>query len=160
MLNEKTVIGDAKIEAQLKEKSSKLNISVDELIDRYIRRELYSDDFYEAKPHSQEELIEISKKEIQKDKKKGIMPKNNDFDVFVGMDDKEGFSMDFHYEIKNEKLKKMVENKAGEMHMDVNRLIWGYVNRGLMKDNLDEDLFNELHSEAFLKEVNDALNVD
>lgn len=68
--------------------------------------------------------------------------------------------MDFHYEIKNEKLKKLVEKKAKEWGMSVDRLIWGYINRGLMEDNFDEDVFVEVHSEKFLKEVNDALGVD
>lgn len=68
--------------------------------------------------------------------------------------------MHFHYEIKNEKLKKMVERKAQELHVSVDELIWGYVNRGLMGDNLTEETFDELHSDKFLKEVDDALDVD
>lgn len=68
--------------------------------------------------------------------------------------------MDFHYEIKNEKLRKMVKNKAKEMNMSIDQLIWGYVNRGLMGDNCNEDTFMKLHSEKFLNEVNEALDVD
>lgn len=68
--------------------------------------------------------------------------------------------MEFTYEIKNQKLKKMVEKKAKEMHMSIDELIWGYINRGLMADNLNEDVFEEVHSQKFLMEVNDALGVD
>lgn len=68
--------------------------------------------------------------------------------------------MNFHYVIKNEKLKKMVEKKANELGMSVDQLIWGYINRGLMDDNFDEETFEEVHSEKFLNEVNEALGLD
>ena len=88
-MSEKTIkIGDDMIETQLKEKSAQLNISIGELIDRYIRRGLYSDDYYEPKPLTEEELLEISKKEIERDKKKGIFPRKHNFDIFVGIMDK------------------------------------------------------------------------
>ena len=45
------------------------------------------------------------------------------------------------YEIKNKKLKKMVEKKAKELNMSVDDLIWGYVNRGLMSDNISDEVF-------------------
>jgi hypothetical protein len=68
--------------------------------------------------------------------------------------------MDVQYEFKNRKLKKMVENKASQLKIPVNQLISNYINRGLMGDNCNEDAFRKLHSEKFLKEVNDALDVD
>lgn len=68
--------------------------------------------------------------------------------------------MDFHYEIKNEKLKKMVEKKANELGMSSDQLIWGYINRGLMDDNFGDEVFREVHSEKFLNEVNEALGLD
>ena len=68
--------------------------------------------------------------------------------------------MDFHYEIKNEKLRKMVEKKANELGMSSDQLIWGYINRGLMDDNFGEDVFREVHSEEFLRQVNEALGLD
>lgn len=68
--------------------------------------------------------------------------------------------MDFHYEIKNKKLKAMVEKKAKQLNMSPDELVWGYINRGLMFDELNEKTFRELHSEKFLKEINTALNVD
>lgn len=64
------------------------------------------------------------------------------------------------YEIKNQKLKKMVEDKAAQMGISVNQLISNYINRGLMSDGLNEDVFWRLHSEETLKEINDALNAD
>lgn len=67
--------------------------------------------------------------------------------------------MNFHYEIKNEKLKKLVVKKAQELHISVDKLIWNYINRGLMDDSF-EDVFEEVHSDEFLKEVNEALDVD
>ena len=67
MSDKKTIIiGDDMIENRLKEKSIKLGISVDELIDRYIRRGLYSDDYYESPQLTMEELLEMSKKDVKK----------------------------------------------------------------------------------------------
>ena len=63
MNDKKTVIGDEMIENRLKEKSRKLGISLDELIDRYIRRELYSDDYYIQPQLSREELDRLSKRD-------------------------------------------------------------------------------------------------
>lgn len=68
--------------------------------------------------------------------------------------------MNFHYEIMDEKLKRLVEKKADELNADVDHLIWGYVNRGLMDDNLSEEVFKEVHSEEFLKEIDEALGLD
>lgn len=67
---------------------------------------------------------------------------------------------EIQYEIEDKKLRKLVEDKAKELHMSVGQLIWGYVNRGLMEDNMSEELFEENHSEAFLNEVNEALGLD
>ena len=53
------------------------------------------------------------------------------------------------YEIKNEKLKKMLEKKAQELHISLNRLMWN-----------DEEKFRRYHSEEYLKEVNEALGLD
>lgn len=80
----KTVIGDQMIENRLKENSSKLGISIDELIDRYIRLGLFTDDYYEPPQLTREELIEISKENVEKDKRNGFPPKKHNFDVFVG----------------------------------------------------------------------------
>lgn len=69
-------------------------------------------------------------------------------------------NMNFNYEIEDSKLLKMVENKAKDMHMSVNQLIWGYVNRGLMDDELDDEIFEKVHSEKYINEVNNALGLD
>ena len=64
------------METRLKENSQKLNISVDELIDRYIRQEIAVDNNCFIKPEmSLEELKEISKKEAERDRRNGIFPK-------------------------------------------------------------------------------------
>lgn len=68
--------------------------------------------------------------------------------------------MDFHHELKNEKLKKMVEKKAQEWKMTPDDVIWAYINRGLLDDGLGEHVFEKMHSEKFLKQINDALDVD
>ena len=83
MSDKKTLIGDKMIETQLNEKSKMLGISVDELIDRYIRRGLFSDDYYTPPEYTREELIEMGKKSVEKDKKNGFPPKKHNFDVFV-----------------------------------------------------------------------------
>ena len=85
MYDEKIIIGDSLIEAKLLRKSGELNISLEELIDRYIRRGLYCDDYYNPPELTISELREIRKREIEKDKKRGIKPKKHDFGVFIGI---------------------------------------------------------------------------
>lgn len=68
--------------------------------------------------------------------------------------------MEFHFEIKDEKLRKLVEKKAEELGISVGELIWRYVNRGLMSDSINEDVFRKNHSEEFLREVDEALGLD
>ena len=68
--------------------------------------------------------------------------------------------MEFHYEIKNKKLKKLVEKKAREVHRSPDELIWGYINRGLMDDSFKGEIFKHSHSKEFLRQVNEALNFD
>lgn len=69
-------------------------------------------------------------------------------------------TMDFHYEIKNKKLRELVEKKARETNRSVDEVIWGYINRGLMDDAIENEIFEHSHSKEFLNEVNDALGVD
>lgn len=83
MSDMKIVIGDEMILAQLEENSKKLNISVDELIDRYIRLGLYTDDYYGPPKLSKEELMELSRVDIE-DLKNGIPPKKHNFNALVG----------------------------------------------------------------------------
>lgn len=80
------------------------------------------------------------------------------YDVISGM--WRVISMDIDYEIENEKLKRMVENKARQLKIPVNQLISNYINRGLMGDCCNEDTFKKLHSDKFLKDVDEALDVD
>ncbi len=68
--------------------------------------------------------------------------------------------MEFEHEIKNKKLRKMVETKANELKISVGELIYNYINRGLMLDDCNEETFKMLHSEKTLKEIDEALNVD
>ena len=83
-MKDETIIGDELIEAQLTENSNRLNISVDELIERYIKRGLHSDDYYMQPDFSREELDEILKRDMERDRKRGIPPAQHDFDVFIG----------------------------------------------------------------------------
>lgn len=84
MNNKKIIIGDKMVEARLKERSSILNISLDDLIDRYIRRGLYGDDYYIQPPIPREKLIEMSKREVERDRKRGFPPKKHNFDALIG----------------------------------------------------------------------------
>ena len=89
MPDKKRIFGDYKmVERQLKEKSNILNISVDELIDRYIRRKIFFDYFYTPPKRTKEELVEMAKKAVEEDKKRGIFPKKHNFDFFVGLNNK------------------------------------------------------------------------
>lgn len=67
--------------------------------------------------------------------------------------------MDFHYEIKNEKLKQLVEKRADECSKSVDRLIMDYIHRGLMNDSFNEYIFEKLHSEEYLKKIDEDLGV-
>ena len=79
----KTEIGNNMIEAQLLEKSDKLGISMDELIERYIKMGLYIDDYYEPPELTREEAIESIKKDAEEDRKNGIPPQKHDSSVFI-----------------------------------------------------------------------------
>jgi hypothetical protein len=68
--------------------------------------------------------------------------------------------MAIDYRVKDKRLKEMLEKKAEKLHITLDTLIWNYINRGLMDDNLTEETFEEVHSEKFLKEVDEALGLD
>lgn len=78
------------MKTKLKENAEKLNISVSDLIDRYIKRELYSDDYYVAPSLSTEEIEEMLKKDVELDKKRGIVRTMPFSDSLVGMCNKRG----------------------------------------------------------------------
>ena len=82
MSDKKTVIGDKMINAQLKEYSNKLNISVDDLINQYIRRGVYRDLYYEQCNISKEKLQEIFKLDNTSPKPKRIQ-KENSMDTLI-----------------------------------------------------------------------------
>lgn len=84
MSDKKIQISDKMIETQLKEKSNILNISLDELINRYVRREYFVDEFYVPPKRTRQELIEIIRKDVEEDKKRGIFPKKHNSDALVG----------------------------------------------------------------------------
>ena len=67
--------------------------------------------------------------------------------------------MEVQYQIIDKKLKKLVEDKAKEVHMSVENLITCYINRGLMSDSIGEDVFAHNHSEEFQQEVNETLGL-
>ena len=56
---EKTLTGDEKTDLKLEKYSIKLNISVDDLIERYVKRGLYMDDYYRQPKLSKEKILEI-----------------------------------------------------------------------------------------------------
>lgn len=88
MLDTEIILGDNMIENKLLEKSNILNISLEELTNRYIKFGLFEDDYYVPRQLTREELIEMSKRDVERDKKRGIPPKKHNFDVFIGMFDK------------------------------------------------------------------------
>lgn len=68
--------------------------------------------------------------------------------------------MEFHYEIEDKKLYARVEKKAKELHTTVDELIWCYINRGLIDDGFNEDIFNKMHSKEYLTQIDEALGFD
>ena len=64
------------------------------------------------------------------------------------------------YKIKNKKLKNLIEKKAKEKTVSVDYLITCYIQRGLLNDSISDEVFWRLDSPEYLKEINDALNVD
>ena len=84
MSDKKTVIGDKMINAQLEENAKKLNISVDELIERYIKRGLHSDfDLRGFHKFTREELDEIHRRNVELDRKRGVEHIKPDFSALV-----------------------------------------------------------------------------
>lgn len=68
---------DENMETRIMKNALKLNISAVDLIDRYVRRELYMDDYYKRPQLSKDEIIEILKKDAENDKKNGIFLKKS-----------------------------------------------------------------------------------
>lgn len=64
------------------------------------------------------------------------------------------------YEFTNAKLKEIVEKKAELLGISVDRLIWNYINRGLMGDYWTEDSMKKFHSQEYLNEIDDALGIE
>lgn len=76
--------GEKMVEVQINKISSTLNIPLNNLLTRYIMRGLFIDDYYEPRKITMEEFLELSKRDMEKDKKRGIPPKKHNFDIFVG----------------------------------------------------------------------------
>ena len=74
MSDNEIIIGDEIIEAKLREKSNKLNIS----------RGLFCDDYYVPPKYTREEMLERGRKAVERDRKNGYPSMKHNFDVFVG----------------------------------------------------------------------------
>lgn len=64
------------MEERIIKNASRLNISVYDLIDRYIRRELAIDNGFRKRQMSFDELKERLERDAERDRKRGIFPKN------------------------------------------------------------------------------------
>ena len=60
--------------------------------------------------------------------------------------------------LKTKNSKKWLKKRAKELNMSVDDLIWGYVNRGLMSDNISDEVFWDNHT-RLIKEVNEKLGL-
>ncbi len=68
--------------------------------------------------------------------------------------------MNFNFEIRDERLKEMVEEQAKSLDISIDQLIWNYINRGLMGDSINEEALEELHCQEYLNEIEYALGLD
>ena len=62
----------------LKNNSEKLNITIDELIDRYIRREYYTENIYVPEKLTIQEAIKIHEEDIERLEKQQKFSNRND----------------------------------------------------------------------------------
>ena len=76
---------DSKVMTKLEVNAGKLNISVKELINQYIKLGLYEDDYYEPEPITEEEFVELLRRNGEKDRKRGIPPRKHITDAIVGL---------------------------------------------------------------------------
>ena len=76
---------DSKVMSKLEENAGKINISVEELIDQYIKLGLYEDDYYEPRSLTKEEIREVLRKDDERDRKMGVPPMKHNFDEIVGL---------------------------------------------------------------------------
>ena len=79
---------DSKVMTNLEENAGKLNISVKELINQYIKLGLYEDYFYEPEPMTEEKLIKILDRNAKKDRANGIPPRKHKLDSLVRLAEK------------------------------------------------------------------------
>ena len=82
------ISGDNMVMTKLEENSSKLNISVKELINQYIKLGLYEDYFYNPEPITEEEFIKILDRNAKKDRENGIPPRKHKLDSLVRLSEK------------------------------------------------------------------------
>ena len=75
-MSDEIMMGDIGFKSQLNDKSSKLNLSLEKLVDRYIRRGLYMDGYYEPPKLTREELMEILIRVWKKIEKEGFLQKS------------------------------------------------------------------------------------
>ena len=68
--------------------------------------------------------------------------------------------MTLHYEIKDKKLKELVEKEAEKCNASVDEIIWRYVNRGLMGDYLHKDELELFYSQIDFKKIDRDLGLD
>ena len=54
----------------------------------------------------------------------------------------------------------MLEKKAEEIGIPLDKLICNYINRGLMGDYISEETFEMVHSEEYLKKINEDLGLN
>lgn len=54
----------------------------------------------------------------------------------------------------------MLEKKAEEIGIPLDKLISNYINRGLMGDYISEETFEMVHSEEYLKKINEDLGLN
>ena len=79
---------DSMVMSKLEENAGKLNISVKELINQYIKLGLYEDYFYEPEPMTEEKLIKILDRNAKKDRANGIPPRKHKLDSLVRLSEK------------------------------------------------------------------------
>ena len=68
--------------------------------------------------------------------------------------------MTLYYEIKDKKLKELVEKEAEDCNSTVDEVIWRYVNRGLIGDYLHIHDLEPFHAQIDMTKINKDLGLD
>ena len=64
------------------------------------------------------------------------------------------------HDVDDDRLLKLLQDKSVEMEMSLKDVMWMYINRGILKDRLGDDLMFKFHSDEYMEKLDKILGLD